>query len=258
MPESVSATTIWSLFVAVALSVGIAVAAIVAALILAQRRRRALQLTYAQRLLAAQEEERARVAREVHDDALQRVAMIRHEIESLRRAGPTPADPDGTKRLDAIAAEVGDLAVTLRSVAHELHPSLIGDVGLPRALDVLVADFQRAEGMDVRLTIAEEELGLSPEAGLSLYRITQEALRNVIKHAGVLAAEVTLAPQHGQVVLTVRDAGLGFTPTPERSRSGLGLTAMKERAGLARGTMQVQSAPGQGTTVRVTVPRQAH
>ncbi len=197
------------------------------------------------------------MAREVHDDALQRVAMIRHEIETLRRAGPTPADPDGTKRLDGIAAEVSDLGVALRTVAHELHPILIGDVGLPRALDALAADFQRADGMDVRLTIAEEDLGLSPEARISLYRITQEALRNVIKHAGVLAAEVTLAPHDGQIVLTVRDAGRGFTPTPERGRSGLGLTSMRERAGLARGTMQIQSAPGQGTTVRVTVPRRA-
>lgn len=196
------------------------------------------------------------MAREVHDDALQRVAMIRHEIENLRRAGPTAADPDGTKRLDAIAAEVGDLAVTLRGVAHELHPTLIGDVGLPRALDALAADFHRAEGMDVRLTITGEEPDLSPDAGLSLYRIVQEALRNVVRHSGVLAADVTLAAQDGMVVLTIRDAGLGFTLTPARGRAGLGLTAMKERAGLAGGTMQIHSAPGRGTTVRVNVPRQ--
>jgi two-component system sensor histidine kinase UhpB len=249
-----SSATIWSLFVAGALSVGIAVAAIVAALILSQRRRQALQLSYAQQLLAAQDEERARVAREVHDNALQHVAFIRHEIETLRRAGPTAADPDGTRRLDGIASEMSELAITLRTVAHELHPSLIGDVGLPKALVALAADFER-EGLEVQLTVPDDEFALPQATALALYRITQEALRNVVKHAGVKAAGVTLAAHAGEIVLTIHDAGRGFAPEPPREQSGLGLTSMRERAGLARGTVHVQSALGQGTTVLVTVPR---
>lgn len=195
------------------------------------------------------------MAREVHDDALQRVAMIRHEVEALRRAGPTAADPDGTRRLDAIAAEIADLGVTLRTVAHELHPSLIDDVGLPRALDALAADFQRSEGLAVRLAVTDHDLALPAGASLTLYRITQEALRNVVKHAGVREAEVSLAAQQGQVVLTVSDRGRGFVLSPEVAHAGLGLTAMKERAGLARGSVTLQSAPGEGTVVSVVVPQ---
>jgi signal transduction histidine kinase len=249
-----SSGSLWSLFVAGVLSVGVAVVALGAALILAQRRRRALQLSYAQRLLTAQEEERARVAREVHDDALQRVAMIRHEVETLRRSGAAAGEPDTAKRLDAIAGEIADLAITLRGVAHTLHPSLIGEVGLPRALHALAGDFQRADGLAVQLDISDENITLPPAAGLALYRITQEALRNVVKHAGRLEAAVTLLARDGQVVLTIRDTGVGFEPASYRDQAGLGLTAMRERAGLARGTMSLSSSPGHGTTIQVVVP----
>jgi signal transduction histidine kinase len=252
-----SAVALWSLFAAVVISIGVAVVALVAALILAQKRRRALQLSYAQRLLTAQEEERARVAREVHDDALQRVAMIRHEIETLRRDAAEPAAGDITHRLEGIAAEIGDLAVTLRTVAHELHPTHLGDVGLPKALHALAADFQRADGLTVELDIPDTELRLDPDAGLALYRITQEALRNVIRHARVGTARVSLVARDGHAVLTIRDEGAGFSMAMPRDREarGLGLTAMRERAGLARGTLQFASEPGKGTTIQVTVPR---
>lgn len=197
------------------------------------------------------------MAREVHDDALQRVAMIRHEVEALRRdaAGPEPGDT--ARRLEAIAAEVGDLAVTLRTVAHELHPTHLDDVGLPKALHALAADFHRADGLAVELRVPDSELKLSPDAGLALYRITQEALRNVIKHAKVRAAQVSLEALDGHAVLTIRDAGVGFSTANPRDREarGLGLTAMRERAGLARGTVQLASEPGRGTTIQVTVPR---
>jgi signal transduction histidine kinase len=254
VPES--ATGLWSLFVAGVLSVGVTIVALGVALVLAQRKRRALQLSYAQRLLNAQEEERARVAREVHDDALQRVAMIRHEVESLRRTGGQATDAEAARRLDGIAAEIGDLAVTLRTVAHELHPSLIGDVGLPKALDALAADFHRTDGLDVALDIPDVDLPLSPEAGLALYRIAQEALRNVVRHAGVSSARVALVPHDGRIVLTIQDAGRGFPVGPhDHDAPGLGLTAMKERAGIARGTLHVASAPGRGTTIQAVVPR---
>lgn len=196
------------------------------------------------------------MAREVHDDALQRVAMIRHEVETLRRSAPGP-DGGTARHLEAIAAEVGDLAVTLRTVAHELHPTHLGEVGLPKALHALAADFHRTDNMAVELSVPEGELKLSQDAGLALYRITQEALRNVIKHAGVRAAHVSLVARDGHAELTIRDDGAGFSTALPRDREarGLGLTAMRERAGLARGTLQVTSEPGRGTIIRVTVPR---
>jgi len=195
------------------------------------------------------------VAREVHDDALQRVALIRHEVEALSRSDTDPADPEGRQHLEAIAEEVADLGVTLRSVAHELHPSLIADVGLARALDALVADYHRTDGMTVHLTVPEEPVDLAPAGALALYRITQEALRNVIRHAGVLEANVALTLRDGLAVLTISDRGAGFQVGAARERPSLGLTSMKERAGMAGGRVSVTSSPGQGTTIEVTVPR---
>ncbi len=252
MPDGIRG--LWGLFVVLLFTVGGSVVGLGVALVRAQRNRRVLELGYAQRLLAAQEEERARVAREVHDDALQRVAVIRHEVESLRRTAPAEAELH--KRLNAIAEEVADLSVALREVAHELHPSLIGEVGLPRALDALAAEFSRMDGLGVTLSVPDEPVRLTADAALALYRIAQESLRNVVRHAGVRGAEVSLAVRDGTVELAVRDRGRGFTPAAV-PHDRLGLTSMRERAGIAGGRLRIDSAPGRGTSIEVIVPAPA-
>ena len=211
-----------------------------------------MQVDFARRLLAAQEDERARIAREVHDDALQRVALIRHELDDL--AGSLPAAGGGTdRRARAIAAELEDLGVMLRAVAHQLHPSLVEQVGLARALEALAGETQRTAGIEVDLAVPVANVALRPEVGLAAYRIAQEALRNAVKHAGTRRAVVELETTPTTVVLRVRDDGCGL-PADDRRERGLGLRAMRERAELVRGRLTVTSQPGRGTTVEAVLP----
>jgi len=211
-----------------------------------------MQVDFARRLLAAQEDERARIAREVHDDALQRVALIRHELDDL--AGAPAATGDTGRRARAIGAELEDLGVMLRAVAHQLHPSLVEQVGLARALEALAGETQRTAGIEVDLAVPAANVALRPEVGLAAYRIAQEALRNSVKHAGTRRAVVELETTPTTVVLRVRDEGCGLSADERRER-GLGLRAMRERAELVRGRLTVTSQPGRGTTVEAVLPR---
>lgn len=212
-----------------------------------------MQRDFAQRLLAAQEEERARIARDVHDDALQRVAMIRHEVDDL--AAALPAGPaDAAHRTRAIAEELQDLGVMLRAVAHQLHPALVEQVGLARALEALAAEHARTTGLQVTLSAPADQLVLRPDVGLAAYRIVQEALHNVKKHAGTDQATVELETRPDAVVLRVRDAGRGLPDGPRRN-SGLGLRAMRERAELVKGRLTVTGGQGAGTTIEAVLPR---
>ena len=246
--------TLWSLFLAAALSVAILVAAFGAAVVIAQRRRFALRREHARRVLEAQEAVRARVARELHDDALQRVAMIRNELDELA-SGVRALEPAvQVRRLSAVAAEIEDLGVMLRSAAHQLHPSIVEKVGLARALESLAAEFERTAGLQVTVTVEPDAVPLSPEASVSAYRIAQEALRNVVKHAGVASAALSLSSRDGTVTLRVSDAGAGFEPVARRSEAGLGLIGMQQRAELSHGRLTVTSHPGAGTTVTAHFP----
>ena len=229
------------------------VVAFTAALVIAQRRRLRLQQDYAQRILSAQEEERAWVARELHDDLLQRVAMVRHELDSLWSAVSSHAGPQETHRLKALTAELTDLGQALRSVAHRLHPTIVDQLGLSRALESLAQEFLRS-GLEVTVT-APDIAAIPPEVAHTAYRIAQEALRNIVKHAGVQQATVALEVGAASATLRITDLGQGFTPLANgRSGSGIGLASMRERVALVRGTVSVQSKPGAGTTVEATLP----
>ena len=249
--------TLWSLFLAAALSVGIVVVAFGAAVVIAQRRRFTLEREHARRILEAQEAERARVARELHDDALQRVAMIRNEVDGLAADVRSLAPEAHVRRLGAVAVELEDLGVMLRSAAHRLHPSIVESVGLARALESLAAEFERTAGLRVALTIDPGGPRLPPEASVSAYRIAQEALRNVVKHARVASAALSLSSRDGAVTLRVSDAGAGFEQAGERHAAGLGLIAMRQRAELTHGRLTVTYHPGAGTTATALFPCQS-
>lgn len=249
MPEN--ALTLWTFFVAAALSVAIALAAVLAALLIAQHRRIALERAHALRIFAAQEEERSRVARELHDDALQRVAMIRHELD-----GASTLDRDELeRRVAGVAEELDDLGEVLRTAAHHLHPSVVEKAGLIRALGDLAEEFHRAAGLAVRLTVPPADLPVSHAVGVAAYRIAQEALRNALKHAGVAQADLVLEQvDGGALTLRVADAGKGFDPTLSVRESGLGVISMRQRAEAVGGRLTVTSRPGGGTVVTATFP----
>lgn len=250
---SASPNALWWFFVMVALALLVILTAFASALIIYQRRFLRVHRTFADNLLAAHEEERAWVAREVHDDALQRVAMLVHELDEW------PATPSASTqhRLSALREEIEDLGVMLRRVAHRMHPALIDQAGLVPALQALAVDVSRASG--VRVDVTDESRGdaapPSREHALLIYRIAQEALRNVVKHAGVSHCRMVVAISPSNVALRVIDDGKGFVAGDSARGRGLGLISMGERARLADGRFEVWSRPGIGTTVSVTIPR---
>jgi two-component system sensor histidine kinase UhpB len=249
-----SAQFIGQIYVASALALGVILFALGAALVFYQRRIVALHRQHAKRLLAAQEDERAWVAREVHDDALQRVALLQHELDDWSTDSAYAHDRQ-RQRITALREELSDLGVMLRKVAHRLHPSIIEHAGLVTALHALADDIQNASGFTVDVdTTAAPAVSLPKDSSLILYRIAQEALRNAEKHGATTKATITLAQRNGAVVLTVADRGRGFDMSQQDGAHGLGLVSMAERARYAGGRIDIDSQPGAGTVVRVEVP----
>jgi signal transduction histidine kinase len=213
-----------------------------------QRRFLATTRQFGGRVLAAQEEERAWIARELHDDLIQRVAMIGHDLEELERA--RVAEP---VRLAGIREELHDLAGEIRRLAHRMHPAVLDHLGLSAALEQLVAEFEQ-QGLRVRLDTAMPAETVSPVVATCLYRVAQEALRNVARHAGSAEAALRLRPEGRGVLLEVEDSGRGFDPESSGARAGLGLTSLAERIRLVHGRLSVRSEPGQGTRIAAWAP----
>jgi signal transduction histidine kinase len=252
---SASPGALWWFFVMVAMALLVILTAFASSLIIYQRRFLKAHRTFADNLLAAHEEERAWVAREVHDDALQRVAMLVHELDEWR-APTNTSQPQ--ERVTALREEIEDLGVMLRRVAHRMHPALIDHAGLIPALQALAVDVTRASG--VRVDVTDETLGDGAppprEHALLVYRIAQEALRNIVKHAGVTHCTMRIAVSASDIDLRVIDEGKGFVADDSARGRGLGLISMAERARLADGRLEVWSRPGQGAMVRAVIPRQ--
>lgn len=252
-----SSERIWDLYLTLGLAAAVILFAFIAALVIYQRRFVKLHRTYSKNLLSAQEEERAWVAREVHDDALQRVAMLAHELHEVADEPPSNVERQRQK-IAAIVTEVEDLGVMLRRVAHRLHPSLIDQAGLVPALEGLAHDVSRAHGMqvDVDLPAPAAAPKVPRDVALILYRIAQEGLRNVARHSGVKRASLrVVSSRPNELSLEISDRGRGFVHEEHPSaHQGLGLLSMAERARLADGRLEIWSQPGKGTRLRATVP----
>ena len=247
-----NAPAVWWVFVSVGLAVVVLAIAFGVAMVASQRRVLAIHREHARRLLAAQEEERAWVAREVHDDVLQQAMLISGEIEKVSREEA----PSAKASLDAIREEIDELGMALRSVAHRLHPSVLDRGGLVMALGELAAEVERAHGLKVTTALPSTALPLSRARSLAVYRITQEALRNVARHAGVGEAKLWLESGARGCTLSITDAGRGMDLS-RRNGSGIGLIGMQERAVLAGGNLEVRSQPGRGTVIRLRFPPEA-
>jgi signal transduction histidine kinase len=206
------------------------------------------------RLMAVTDEERKKVAMDLHDHFGQVLTGLQFGLESLnaglaeRRA---PENPQASELL-TLARHLGD---DVRSYASCLRPTLIDDLGLVPTLEWYLAELGRQHpdlGIDFR------KFGLRrqspPVVAEALFRVCQEALNNVIKHAGARHVEVALVHSHPWLILTVRDDGVGFAPVSLDGLRGIGLWSMRERAALAGGTLQIVSRPGAGTTVRAELP----
>jgi two-component system, chemotaxis family, CheB/CheR fusion protein len=206
-------------------------------------------------LFTIQEEERQHVARELHDDVSQRLSALEillHEM-TTRNSGKQNSD-----RIESARGLVQSLNNDVRQISHRLHPSILQDLGLPAALRAMVQEFGERENMPA--TYASQDLPeiLPDETSTTIYRIAQEALRNVSKHAGKTHVKVMLAGNDAQLQLRVMDFGLGFDQEMDGPVPGLGMISMQERARLAGGTLEVSSRLGQGTTVTATIPLDRH
>ena len=209
----------------------------------------------ARKLLVAQEEERSRVARELHDDVTQRLGLLAIEAGKLERSSDVGATPKMQ------AAELKERAIELsedvQQLSRRLHPAILRDLGLAAALRSECTALSKR--LDTPVSLAADDLppGAPPEARLALYRIAQEALHNIARHADATEINVELSVWDDRVVMTVADDGRGFLLADKQGRGGLGLASMEERAKLAGGRMAVVSKPGEGTTIRVEVPLEA-
>jgi signal transduction histidine kinase len=204
-------------------------------------------------LLNTQEEERRRVSRELHDELSQRMAKLQFDVERLEQQLPADAD-DVRKGLLKVRDQVGSVSNSVRRIAYQLHPSTLEHLGLSIALRSFVREFAEREAIDARFTASSVPKNIPPEISTSLYRIAQEALRNVAKHAGKTAVTVQLAGKAGEVRLSVRDRGIGFDAGAVQGRGGLGLISMHERVRLIRGEFLLKTRPGDGVEITVRVP----
>src|SRR4051794_15583392 len=204
------------------------------------------------RLLQAQEDERRRIAREMHDDWTQRLAVLAIDAAKLE----TQLDPSSNAhcQLQQMRGEMVSLSEDVHALSRQLHPSILDDLGLVDALRSECASVARRERVAVAFRSDDVTSCLAKDVALCVYRVAQEALRNVVKHAGTEEARVSLVGSGRDLILTVQDRGAGFDAAEVRSREGLGLSSMGERVRLVRGELAVDSGPGRGTTVTVRVP----
>lgn len=207
------------------------------------------------RLLQVQEEERSQIARDLHDDLGQRVAFLQIAIETLWQKLSPEFRNDYRADLERILVDVVSLSNRLRYIAHSLHPSILDDLGLAAALRSLTETFDERYNKPTNLVTRNLPERFDPEVALAVYRIAQEALRNIAKHAGEdVAVAIVLEGRPGRLDLTIRDSGSGISSEHLNSTNGLGLKSMAERAELLGGNLAVESVPGRGTCVHVRIP----
>jgi PAS domain S-box-containing protein len=219
-----------------------------------RQRRRGLE-AYARQTLIAQEEERRRIARELHDGPLQGLILLCRTLDDLATNAPSTRAP-GTEQLREARQTAESIADEVRRSSRDLRPSVLDDLGLVPALRWLVKDLEQRTGIRAHFYAPEERERLDPETELALFRIAQEAVRNVERHAGASNLFVTITRDGVAERLVVEDDGRGIDgdPTGAAIAGHLGMLGMRERARLLGGTFAAGSGDGHGTRVEVDVP----
>ena len=228
--------------------------ALIAGLVLNRARRRVAEREVRAlhaRLLTSYEQERGRLARELHDDVTQRLARLALDAAQIERRGPGGDAANLSRRM---REELAHLTDDVQNLSRRLHPSVLFDLGLAEALRSEAERFAAAASMVVDTRLDGDPAALSPDVALCLYRVAQESLRNVARHARASHVEISLALREAGVELLVRDDGRGFDFEAARARGGLGLVSLRERLHLVGGRLTVTSAPWRGTTVVAWVP----
>ncbi len=214
------------------------------------RRSMELNRALAGRLIASQEEERQRIARELHDDLSQKIALLNIEVDQMANQ---IAGDEARSRLREISTRIGAIAADVHNLSHELHPSKLPMIGLAAAVQALCRDVSQQAGLEVGFTHGDVPRDIDANVSLCLYRIVQEALHNVARHSQARQALVHLAAETETLTLHVADRGKGFDSRQARAE-GLGLISMRERVSFLGGQFAIHTFPGGGTRIGVRVP----
>ncbi len=220
------------------------IVALLTSLVDRAQRRRADQLSaLAGQLQSTREQERARLAREIHDELGSALTGLKWELESV-----------GDHRLNGAVRRVEAIMATVKQISSDLRPGILDDLGLLDAIQWEASQFERRTGILCHYQIPAERAELSSEAATAAFRIFQEALTNVLRHADATRVEVRATVAGEYLLLEISDNGRGMSRGHVHSRQSLGLLGMRERAALIDGTVDITSQPGQGTTLAVTIP----
>jgi PAS domain S-box-containing protein len=203
------------------------------------------------KLIEAQEQERARIGRELHDDINQRLAMLSLELEQLQE---NPSEVQS--RVQELRNQTTELSNDVQAMSHDLHSSKLEYLGVVAGIKSWCKEFGERQRVEIDFS-NDVHSALPFEIGRSLFRVLQEALHNATKHSGVKRIEVQLREDSGEIHLIIRDSGKGFDVEAALQGKGLGLTSMRERVRLVNGTISIESKPMGGTTIHVRVPMES-
>ena len=206
-----------------------------------------------------QEEERKRIARELHDDVNQKIAMLANEVATMEQTAGSSSPL--RQQLRSLHKLVDQLSDDLRRTAHNLHPSALEHFSLVAALESHCSDFSKLHPIQLKLSHSSVPESIPSDISLCLYRVAQECLNNIAKHSGARKATVAIRRDKDGILWSVSDNGRGFDPGLVADQSGLGLVGIRERARLVDGTVSITSQPRKGTRIDIRVPsvkRMAH
>ena len=189
----------------------------------------------------------------MHDDIIQRLAFLKIEVDKLEMKNQSLPEPAGDK-LRQIARDIGVLSSDIHMISRRLHPITLEILGLVRSIETECQNFTRLNEIPVTMDLDGIVQSPSKEISLCTYRILQEGLRNIVRHAKATGVQVTLSKKNGILHLLIKDDGIGFDPASDGVNAGLGIASMTERARLLQGSLSIESRPGKGTAIQLAVP----
>jgi signal transduction histidine kinase len=204
------------------------------------------------KLIEAQEQERSRIARELHDDIGQRLAVLAMNLAQIQRNPSNSSELAG--HIGDVQKLTSEIAADIQSLSHELHSSRLQYLGLVSAITGFCRELGEQRKVEINAKIRDLPVPLPPDISLCLFRVLQEALNNSAKHSGVQYFEVELWETSDEIHLAVSDSGVGFDPDAVKAGKGLGLISMEERLKLLNGTLSIESQLQRGTTIHARVP----
>jgi len=208
------------------------------------------------RLISVKEEELRRLSRELHDDLTQRLAVLAIEAGKLELhlKDEEHSLPESIQKISQIKEQLIKVSEDVHRISRQLHPTILDDLGLVRAIESECAALSQREGFEIHFTEEDVPDRFPDDVPLCLYRIVQEGLNNCICHSGTNTCDVALKGSDDKIFLAVEDKGIGFNPVEVRDKPGLGLASMRERVQLVGGNFKVDTEPGRGTSIQVSIP----